>query len=266
MGLRVSPVFFVIYLTKSPRVSILLMSCANITGEEDSMEFLFDTANLDKIKAYQDFFPITGVTSNPSILKAEGKIDFFEHMRKVRALVGPDKSLHIQVIAEDCEGIVREAYTLLRHVDGQVYVKIPTTREGLKAMRVLKGRGVHITATAVYSRIQGFLAIAAGADYIAPYDNRMENMDIASADTIAAFRKIIDQSHASTKILAASFKNIAQVNEALLAGAHAVTVQPDLLNEAFNMPSIQKAVDDFHKDWVQMQGDIAIDAMPDSRM
>lgn len=227
------------------------------------MEFLFDTANLEKIKLYQEFFPITGVTSNPSILKSEGQIEFFEHMRRVRALIGPKKSLHIQVIAEDCEGIMQEAHALMRHVDGQVYIKIPTTKEGLRAMRLLKEQGVHITATAVYSRIQGFLAIAAGADYIAPYDNRMENMDIASGDTIGAFRKIIDQSGAGTKILAASFKNIAQVNEALLAGAHAVTVQPDLLNEAFAMPSIQKAVDDFHTDWVNVQGDVSITALQD---
>lgn len=229
------------------------------------MEFMFDTGNLEKIEKYQEFFPITGVTSNPSILKSEGQIDFFAHMRRVRALIGPRKSLHIQVIAEDCAGIIEEATALTRHVDGQVYIKIPTTKEGLKAMRLLKDQGVRITATAVYSRIQGFLAIAAGADYIAPYDNRMENMDIASADTIGAFRKIIDQSGSPTKILAASFKNIAQVNEALLAGAHAVTVQPDLLNEAFKMPSIQKAVDDFHADWVKTQGEISITALQDQK-
>lgn len=227
------------------------------------MEFLFDTANLEKIERYQSYYPISGVTSNPSILKAEGTIDFFEHMRQVRDLIGLDKTLHVQVIAEDYEGILREAYALLHHIDGQVYIKIPTTREGLRAIRALKGRGVHITATAIYSRIQGFLAIAAGADYIAPYDNRMENMDIASADTISAFRQIIDQAHSPTKILAASFKNIAQINEAILAGAHAVTVQPELLNEAFRMPSIQKAVDDFHADWAQTQGEVAIDALPD---
>lgn len=227
------------------------------------MEFLFDTANLEKIERYQAVFPITGVTSNPSILKAEGAIDFFDHMRKIRRLIGPGKSLHVQVVAGDAEGIIREARALLHHIDVQVYIKIPTTEQGLMAMRQLKEEGIHITATAVYSRIQGFLAIAAGADYIAPYDNRMENMDIASNDTIAAFRQVIDQSGAGTKILAASFKNIAQVNEALLAGAHAVTVHPSLLSEAFSMPSIQKAVDDFRSDWITAQGDVAITALAD---
>ena len=180
------------------------------------MEFLFDSANLEAIQTYSACFPITGVTSNPSILKAEGKIDLFEHMRKIRQIIGPDKTLHMQVIAEDCEGMLKEAHAILKNVDDAVYIKIPTTEEGLKAMRALKAEGVHVTATAIYSKIQGFMAIACGADFIAPYYNRMENLDIDSCDTIAAFRQMIDEDDSNTKILAASFKNIAQVTNALL--------------------------------------------------
>ena len=190
------------------------------------MEFLFDSANLEAIQTYSACFPITGVTSNPSILKAEGKIDLFEHMRKIRQIIGPDKTLHMQVIAEDCEGMLKEAHAILKNVDDAVYIKIPTTEEGLKAMRALKAEGVHVTATAIYSKIQGFMAIACGADFIAPYYNRMENLDIDSCDTIAAFRQMIDEDDSNTKILAASFKNIAQVTNALLAGAHTATLQP----------------------------------------
>ena len=169
------------------------------------MEFLFDSANLEAIQTYSACFPITGVTSNPSILKAEGKIDLFEHMRKIRQIIGPDKTLHMQVIAEDCEGMLKEAHAILKNVDDAVYIKIPTTEEGLKAMRALKAEGVHVTATAIYSKIQGFMAIACGADFIAPYYNRMENLDIDSCDTIAAFRQMIDEDDSNTKILAASF-------------------------------------------------------------
>lgn len=78
------------------------------------MEFLFDSANLEAIQTYSACFPITGVTSNPSILKAEGKIDLFEHMRKIRQIIGPDKTLHMQVIAEDCEGMLKEAHAILK--------------------------------------------------------------------------------------------------------------------------------------------------------
>lgn len=222
------------------------------------MEFLFDSANLEEIKKYAEIFPITGITSNPSILKAEGRIELFPHLKKIRGIIGADKTLHVQVIAENYEGILKEADTILQKVDDKVFIKIPVTEEGLKAIRVLKTRGVGVTATAIYSKIQGFMAIAAGADFIAPYYNRMENLDIDPCHTIAAFRQMIDENGASTKILAASFKNIAQVNAALLAGAHTVTIQPLLLHEAFGMAAVKKAVDDFHTDWVKIQGEVSI--------
>jgi len=222
------------------------------------MEFLFDTANLEAIRIYAGIFPMTGVTSNPSILKAEGKIDFFAHMRGIREIIGLDRSLHVQVIAEDSEGIQKEADSILKNIDDKVYIKIPTTEEGLKAMRALKERGICVTATAIYTKMQGFMAVLAGADCLAPYFNRMENMDIDASETIAALRYMIDENGAKTKIIAASFKNIAQVNSAFASGAHAVTVPPSLLHDAFGMAAIQKAVDDFHSDWVATQGQVLI--------
>ena len=125
-------------------------------------------------------------------------------------------------------------------------------------MRILKAKGVHVTATAIYSKIQGFLAVAAGADYIAPYYNRMENLDVDSRDTIAAFRRMIDETGADAKILAASFKSVSQANHALLAGAHAVTVKPAMLHEAFHTAPLQKAVADFRADWASTQGERSI--------
>lgn len=222
------------------------------------MEFLFDSANLEAIEKYMAVYPITGVTSNPSILKLEGKLDVFAHMRKIRGLIGPDRTLHIQVLSENSEGMLAEAHAILERVDRAVFIKVPATEEGLKTMRALKAEGAGVTATAIYSKIQGFMAIAAGADFIAPYYNRMENLDVDSCGTIAAFRRMIDENGASTKILAASFKNMAQVCNALMAGAHTVTVQPGLLHDAFSMAAVKKAVDDFHADWVKGQGDVSL--------
>lgn len=222
------------------------------------MEFLFDTANIESIQKYGACFPYTGVTSNPSIIKAEGKIDFFGHFREIRKTIGMKRTLHIQVLAEDCEGILREADAILNHVDDQVYIKIPTTEEGLKAMQALKKKGIGVTATAIYAKIQGFMAINAGADFIAPYYNRMENQNIDPKNTIAAFAQIIESQKVNTKIIAASFKNISQVTDALIAGAQTVTLSPELLHEVFRMAAIQKAVDDFACDWKTVFGEEGI--------
>lgn len=218
------------------------------------MEFMFDTANIEDIKKYKDIFPITGITSNPSIIKKVGKIDFFNHFKEIRSILGFEKSIHIQAVARDFEGIVKDAKTVLEKVDDSVYIKIPVTEEGLKAMRQLKSEGVGITATAIYTKVQALLALEAGADYLAPYFNRMENMDIDPRATIKMIADMIEKYNYSTKILAASFKNVGQVMDAFSCGAQVATVAPQILHDAFKMPSIEKAVTDFTSDWESVFG------------
>lgn len=221
------------------------------------MEYMFDTANIKLIEEGIKIFPITGVTSNPTILKKEGKIDF-SHFRKIREIIGMDKTLHIQVVAQDCEGILKEAKAILENVDNKVCIKIPVNVEGLKAMKILKEQGVSITATAIYTTAQGLLAIEAGADFIAPYFNRMENMSINPREVIKIFADMIKKYNYPTKILAASFKNIGQVNDAFVAGAQTATMAPEILLDALKMPAIQKAVDDFTSDWESVFGKVSI--------
>lgn len=218
------------------------------------MEFLFDTANIQDIQKYSGVYPITGVTSNPSIIKNEGKIDFYNHFRQIRAIIGMERSLHIQLTAPDEDTMLREADAVLNKVDDQVFIKVPVTETGLKVMRALKKDGTGVTATAVYSKIQGYLALETGADFIAPYYNRMKNLDIDACDTIASLAEQIRRYGYKTKILAASFKNIAQVNAAFAAGAQTATLPPQLLHEAMGMAAVGKAVADFKSDWESVFG------------
>ncbi len=222
------------------------------------MEFLFDTANLDIIKSFGAIYPYTGVTTNPSIVKAEGRIDFFTHLRSIREVIGFGRTLHVQVVGHTREAILADADALLGKVDDQVYIKVPTTEQGLAAMQELKARGISVTATAIYSKIQGFAAIAAGADYLAPYYNRIANLEGDPKGVVSALATTISGNGASTRLLSASFKNIAQVNEAFLAGSHAVTLQPQLLRDAFDAAAISKAVSDFDADWATIYGDVTI--------
>lgn len=219
------------------------------------MEYLLDTVNLKDIQTCCDHLPIAGVTSNPSIVKKEGSIDFFAHMKSVRTIIGMDRPLHIQVTAKDVDGMLRDADAMLRSVDEKVYVKVPATMDGLKVMRILKKRGNNVTATAIYTMAQGFLSMEAGADCLAPYYNRMEALNINPEEVIRAFAQMIAQYGYATKIIAASFKNMGQVNKAFLAGAQAATVDPSILRSALGMPDITKAVADFQADWSSVYGD-----------
>ena len=218
------------------------------------MELILDTANLKKIARAIDLYPISGVTTNPSIFVKENTTDFFNHYKALRKIIGFQRTLHIQVIGESTEAILADAKAILEKIDKEVYIKIPTTPEGLKAMRILKSQGIHVTATAIYSKLQAHMAVLSGADYLAPYVNRMANLDIDPFESLSAMTQFIANEGSSSKIVAASFNNLAQVNEAILCGVHAITVEPELIDLIFKFPSLEKAINDFKSDFESLMG------------
>ena len=219
------------------------------------MELIIDTVNLEEIKAAVDYLPIVGVTSNPSIVKATSPKHFFDHMREIRSIIGKERSLHVQIIAKDCDGILAEADKILSEIDNDVYIKVPASYEGIKAIKALKAQGRNVTATAVYDLMQAYMALAAGADYIAPYVNRIGNLGSDPNELIRECVKRIETDGYSCKIVAASFKGVKQICDALNSGAQAVTAPVALFNQIFKNPNIEKAVNDFNSDWYSMYGE-----------
>lgn len=218
------------------------------------MELMIDTFNKLEIQQLLQIVPISGITTNPSIIKKEGNIDFFENMNAIRKIIGENRSLHIQLVATSFSGMLNDVETILTRVDNQVYIKVPTTEVGLAVIRKLKTLNVNVTATAIYTRSQALMAILCGADYIAPYFNRMENLDIDPAKTIKELVKFIKENDMKTKLLAASFKNTNQVDTAVFTGCQAVTVSPNLLYKMMNCDATSQAILDFSNDWVDAHG------------
>lgn len=219
------------------------------------MEFIIDTVNLEEIKDAVEHMPIVGVTSNPSIVKATSPQNFFEHMRAVRDIIGQERSLHIQVISKECDEIVKEAHRILKEIDDQVYIKVPVSYEGIKAIKQLKKEGIKVTATAVYDLMQAYMALAAGADYIAPYVNRIGNLGSDPMELINELSNRIMMDGYDCKIIAASFKGVQQVRDSLNNGAQAITAPVAVLKQIFANPNIEKAVDDFNSDWYSIYGE-----------
>lgn len=218
------------------------------------MKYLIDSANLDEIRALSEYLPIAGVTSNPSIVKKEGSVPFFAHMREIRSIIGNLRPLHIQVTATDYDGMMRDAEAVFRHVDEKVFIKVPVDFEGVKVIKALRRQGANVTATAVYGMDQAFMALEAGADCIAPYYNRMEALGVDAASVIGNIAGIIAHYGYETEILAASFKQPAQIDRAILAGAHSVTVAPDVLRGIFAKQVVADAVQAFSDDWTGLYG------------
>lgn len=219
------------------------------------MEFIIDTVDLNEIKEAVEYMPIVGVTSNPSIVKKTNPKDFFAHMKEIRKIIGKERSLHIQVISKDCQTMVKEAHRILEEIDEEVYIKVPVSYEGIKAIKILKAEGVNVTATAVYDLMQGYMALAAGADYIAPYVNRIGNLGADPMELINELSNRIVMEGSETKIVAASFKGVQQIRDAFNYGAQSITAPVEVLKQIFKNPNIEKAVDDFNADWYAMYGE-----------
>lgn len=213
------------------------------------MEIMLDTIDIDSIVKYNECLNIAGITSNPSIIKKHGKVKFEDHMKKIRNVIGKEKSLHIQVIGLSSEQIIQDARRIITKIDKDVFVKIPTTIEGLKAMKILKENNVNVTATAVYSIFQGMMALNVGADYVAPYFNRMENMGVDARGVLSHLQNEIIRSGSNQKVLAASFKNNMQIIDVLSTGVSSMTISPEIIGENLNVPIVNQAVRDFSDDW-----------------
>ena len=218
------------------------------------MKYMLDTIDKQEILDCTRTMPICGVTSNPTIIRKHGKIDFFPYFREIRGLLGPHRSLHIQVTAPNADGMVREAEMIREKIDVQTYVKVPVNEAGLEAIARMKRADIPVTATGIYTKTQAFMALESGADFLAMYYNRMETLDIDAFGTFAAVAQMISRYGYNAMILGASFQNISQVNRAIEAGAQTVTVDPAILKAALRLPIIDKCVNDFSGDWQSLYG------------
>lgn len=220
------------------------------------MKLILDTANLDDIRYFNTYYPIVGVTTNPTILSKEGG-DIISHLLKVREIIGEDKELHVQVTETEYEKIVDEAKLIVKTFGDKdnTYVKIPATDVGLRATATLAAEGYHITMTAVLSAGQALLAANAGASYVAPYVSRLENICENGVETVAEIQQIFDASGVDTEILAASFKTAREVLEVALTGAGAATVAPDAMRKLLSHTTTDTSIAGFAADWKSAFGD-----------
>lgn len=209
---------------------------------------ILDTANLKDIEEAIEYYPITGITTNPTIISKEDA-DYIETFKQIRNLIGKEKMLHVQVLAEDAKTIVEEGLYLEELLGDNTYIKVPVTKEGIKGIKILKEKNVKITATAIFTPLQALVAAEAGASFVAPYVNRIDNLQGNGVSVVEKIKTLFEKHEIDAEILAASFKNIQQIQETLLAGAENVTVTLELLEKLIYCPSTDLSVDQFIQDW-----------------
>ncbi len=221
------------------------------------MLYILDTANLEAIRHCNEYYPLAGVTTNPSIISKE-KADFWTLVTSIREIIGEEKMLHVQTIQKKAEGIVEEAKLLRERLGENFYIKIPISEEGLKATMMLKKMGINVTVTAIFTPAQALLAAMAGADFVAPYANRLDDIIADGCAVVAEIVKQFEQYGLKCKVLAASFRNAEQVHKCSSVGCHSVTVSADILRKVITHPMTDAAIADFDRDWSGVYGDKTI--------
>ncbi len=218
------------------------------------MQYLVDTANLEAIRHCCKYYPVTGVTTNPTIIAKEQK-DFKELICGIREIIGLKRALHVQTTAEKAEDILAEATMIKSLVGGQFFIKIPITAEGLRAATMCKENDIDVTMTAIFTQQQALIAAMAGADYVAPYVNRLDNIVSDGVNVVSEIVDIFDIYKLPTKVLAASFKTVEQVHKCAMVGTHAITVNPELFESLIFHPLTGAAIHSFSNDWEKVYGE-----------
>ena len=217
------------------------------------MKLIIDDAHIELIKKVYEFYPIDGVTTNPSILAKSGRKPY-DVLKEIRQFIGDNAELHVQAVSRNAEGMVKEAHRISAELGKNTFVKIPSIPEGFKAMKELHALGIAITATAVYTPMQAFLAAKCGASYTAPYINRIDNMGYNGIQVAKHIHDIFKNNGLKTEVLAASFKSSQQLLELCEYGIGASTVAPDVIEGLVKNQAITSAVDDFIKDFESLTG------------
>ncbi len=221
------------------------------------MKILLDTANLENICYFNTYFPIVGVTTNPTILAKEGG-DVISLLKKIRAIIGDEKELHVQLTETEYDKIIEEAKALIDLLGKNTFVKIPVTDVGLRATKAISEMGIGVTVTAVLTAAQAMLASNAGASYVAPYISRSENLCADGVGTVEDIAKIFSASNTSTQILAASFKTAKEVLDVAVAGCHAATIGSSIMKMLIAHTTTDTSIAGFEKDWKKAFGNTTL--------
>ena len=214
------------------------------------MKIFLDTADVSMISPAYDTGLLDGVTTNPTLILKSGR-QLQEVIEEISNSFSNLESISAEVVADTAEEMLSEAqqYYSLSPI---ITVKVPCTVEGLKACKFLSDKGIKTNVTLVFSVAQAILASKAGATFISPFVGRWMDNSIDGIELIKNIRKAFDYSGTSTQILAASLRDVRQVEQSALSGADVVTIPPTVFWGMYKNIMTEKGLDLFQKDWEEV--------------
>jgi transaldolase len=213
------------------------------------MKLFVDTGSIKEIEAIASLGILDGVTTNPSLLAKESG-DFRANLKKICEIVkGPVSG---EVTATDFAGMMREGHDIAT-IDPHMVVKVPLTRDGIKACKALSGERIPVNVTLVFSAAQALLAAKAGATFASPFVGRLDDIASGGMDLIRDIVTIYDNYEFTTEVLVASCRHPMHIVEAARMGADICTCPPAVIDQLYNHPLTSSGLEKFLKDWEKSQ-------------
>jgi len=215
-------------------------------------QIFLDTASIDEIREAASWGVLDGVTTNPTLMMRAGTADLKTNTLKIIEIVqGP---VSAEVISTGAAGMIEEAREILSW-SKHVFVKIPTTVEGLKAMKAISAwPNGRINGTLIFSPTQAYLVARAGASFASIFVGRMDDAGLDGMEVVRQTREIFDNYGFDCQVLAASIRHNAHVVDSLLAGADILTLPFPVLQKMIYSPFTDAGVERFLADWEKVAG------------
>lgn len=212
------------------------------------MKIFIDTADINEIKEANAMGILDGVTTNPTLIAKTGR-SFKSVVKEILTEVkGP---VSLETVSLNAEGMVKEG-RFLAEFGPNVVVKIPSTVEGLKAIKQLRSEGIKTNCTLCFSTNQALLIAKAGSTIVSPFVGRLDDISATGMDLIRDCVQIYKNYGLTTEVLVASVRNPIHVKEAALAGAHICTIPFNVIQQLMQHPLTAKGIDSFLKDWAKV--------------
>ncbi|MDQ3486875.1 MAG: fructose-6-phosphate aldolase [Acidobacteriota bacterium] len=213
------------------------------------MKIFIDSGNIKEIEGLMPLGIIDGITTNPSLLAKEPG-DYRENLKTICGIVkGPTSA---EVVALDAEGMIREGRELAA-LDEHIVVKVPFTREGVKACKALSSEGKRVNVTLIFSAAQALLAAKVGATYVSPFVGRLDDIASSGMSLISDIVEIFENYQFTTEVLVASTRGPMHIVEAARLGADICTCPASVIEALFKHPLTDIGLEKFLKDWEKTQ-------------
>src|SRR5918994_415508 len=213
------------------------------------MKLFVDTGNVKEIEALAAIGILDGVTTNPSLLAKEAG----DYPQNLKQICPTGKSpVSAEVVATDTAGMLREGRDLAS-IDAHIVVKVPFTKDGVKACKTLASEGTRVNVTLIFSATQAWLAAKVGASFVSPFVGRLDDVGTTGMNLIREIVDIFDNYEFGTEVLVASVRHSIHIVEAARMGADVVTAPPAVIEQCFKHPLTDIGLERFLKDWEKAQ-------------